>query len=100
MPDVAKVLASTANYMICDDHEFTDDLGEAGEDWKGPQRQQQHEHWAPFFSCLKTPIVLNIPTIAWIVVSAMLTCTPIILFGLNEGHPARAFHELSKAQRS
>ncbi len=50
MPDVAKVLASTANYMICDDHEFTDDLGEAGEDWKGPQRQQQHEHWAPFFS--------------------------------------------------
>lgn len=28
MPDVARVLASTANYMICDDHEFTDDLGE------------------------------------------------------------------------
>lgn len=27
IPHVAKVLASTANYMICDDHEFTDDLG-------------------------------------------------------------------------
>lgn len=29
MPFVAKVLASTANYMICDDHEFVDDLGES-----------------------------------------------------------------------
>lgn len=28
MPMVATVLASAANYMICDDHEFTDDLGE------------------------------------------------------------------------
>lgn len=28
-PYVAKVLASSANYMICDDHEFVDDLGEA-----------------------------------------------------------------------
>lgn len=27
MPHVTMVLASTANYMICDDHEFTDDLG-------------------------------------------------------------------------
>ncbi|CAM9695429.1 unnamed protein product [Pylaiella littoralis] len=31
MPDVATVLASTANYMICDDHEFTDDLGDEPE---------------------------------------------------------------------
>ena len=27
MPAVVKVLASAANYMICDDHEFVDDLG-------------------------------------------------------------------------
>lgn len=31
MPHVAKVLASVANYMICDDHEFTDDLGDEPE---------------------------------------------------------------------
>lgn len=31
MPHVAKVLASAANYMICDDHEFTDDLGDEPE---------------------------------------------------------------------
>eukprot|EP00903_Cladosiphon_okamuranus_P019239 g17692.t1 len=31
MPHVAAVLASTANYMICDDHEFTDDLGDEPE---------------------------------------------------------------------
>eukprot|EP00904_Undaria_pinnatifida_P006858 jgi/Undpi1/3301/HiC_scaffold_15.g06675.m1 len=31
IPHVAKVLASTANYMICDDHEFTDDLGDEPE---------------------------------------------------------------------
>ncbi|CAN0049106.1 unnamed protein product, partial [Ectocarpus fasciculatus] len=30
-PFVAKVLASTANYMICDDHEFVDDLGDEPE---------------------------------------------------------------------
>lgn len=29
MPVVAKVLASAANYMICDDHEVVDDLGKA-----------------------------------------------------------------------
>lgn len=28
MPAVATVLASAANYMICDDHEFVDNLGE------------------------------------------------------------------------
>lgn len=28
MPKVATVLASAANYMICDDHEFVDNLGE------------------------------------------------------------------------
>lgn len=33
MPHVAKVLASAANYMICDDHEFTDDLGEGTHHW-------------------------------------------------------------------
>ncbi|CAM9753697.1 unnamed protein product [Scytosiphon promiscuus] len=31
MPHVTTVLASTANYMICDDHEFTDDLGDEPE---------------------------------------------------------------------
>ncbi|CAM9357442.1 unnamed protein product, partial [Hapterophycus canaliculatus] len=31
MPHVAVVLASAANYMICDDHEFTDDLGDEPE---------------------------------------------------------------------
>lgn len=36
MPHVAKVLASAANYMICDDHEFTDDLGEGG-GWRGSE---------------------------------------------------------------
>ncbi|CAN0064472.1 unnamed protein product [Scytosiphon promiscuus] len=30
-PYVAKVLASSANYMICDDHEFVDDLGDEPE---------------------------------------------------------------------
>eukprot|EP00903_Cladosiphon_okamuranus_P015421 g14244.t1 len=30
-PYVATVLASTANYMICDDHEFVDDLGDEPE---------------------------------------------------------------------
>lgn len=40
MPYTAKVLASAANYMICDDHEFTDDLGEKASlasvrDWSG-----------------------------------------------------------------
>lgn len=29
-PPLAQVLASTANYMICDDHEVVDDLGELG----------------------------------------------------------------------
>lgn len=33
MPAVVTVLASAANYMICDDHEFVDDLGEGG--WAG-----------------------------------------------------------------
>lgn len=28
IPAVATVLASAANYMICDDHEFVDNLGE------------------------------------------------------------------------
>ena len=28
MQGVVTVLASAANYMICDDHEFVDDLGE------------------------------------------------------------------------
>lgn len=27
-PELAQVLASCANYMICDDHEIVDDLGE------------------------------------------------------------------------
>lgn len=36
MPHVTTVLASTANYMICDDHEFTDDLG---------KRERRRQKW-------------------------------------------------------